>query len=90
MTKDSTQAPVTTDQNDTNALTTNQKYSKVFTYLLSLAQQGNSIAQYKIANHYNQGEGIEKNPEEAVKWFQIASDNGNTRAQYSLADCYHK
>jgi TPR repeat protein len=36
------------------------------------------------------GEGTEKRLSEAVRWFKLAADGGNDRAQYSLALSYQK
>jgi TPR repeat protein len=37
---------------------------------------------------YIRGEGVTKNPDEAVKWFRLSSEQGNAMAQYHLGLCY--
>ena len=66
----------------------NNKYSKGFVHLLALSRNGNALAQYNLANRYAEGVGVFKNRDEAVKWYHHASNNGNSKAQQSLADFY--
>src|SRR5690606_33024610 len=49
---------------------------------LPLARQGNVTAQLMLGSIYNNGEGIEADPEEAAKWFAEAAAQGNAGAQY--------
>jgi TPR repeat protein len=42
------------------------------------------MAQYNLGWCYEHGEGVEKNIEEAKKWYQLASDQGLERAQARL------
>ena len=37
---------------------------------------------------YIRGEGVAKNPDEAVKWFRLSAEQGNAIAQYHLGLCY--
>lgn len=66
----------------------NNKYSKGFVHLLALSRNGNALAQYNLANRYAEGVNVFKNRDEAVKWYHHASNNGNSKAQQSLADFY--
>ena len=53
------------------------------------AEQGDALAQLKLGNRYYLGEGsLESNPEEAVRWFQLASDQGLAQASFNLGVCY--
>lgn len=45
------------------------------------------IDQYELAEKYYKGNGVEKNYEEAVKYYRLAADHGHGWAQYSLANC---
>ena len=38
---------------------------------------------------YYYGNGIEKDYEEAVKWFRTAAEQGDSEAQYKLGICYY-
>ena len=37
---------------------------------------------------YLRGDGVKKQPDEAVKWFRMAAEQGNPHAQYELGLCY--
>lgn len=50
-----------------------------------LAQQGDLIAQTELATAFEHGEGIEKNPDKAIKWYCKAATRGSTDAQRNLA-----
>ena len=67
------------------------------------AIQGDAFAQYQLGirylngenmtwseleTRYRQGEGVEMNDEEAVKWLLLAANQGKARAQYRLGICY--
>jgi len=39
---------------------------------------------------YANGEGVTKNLEEALKWYRMAAEKGNTSAMYNLGDAYLK
>jgi TPR repeat protein len=56
--------------------------------ILSAAKEGNEDAQFRIAEMYKMGEGVEKNPAEALKWHRIAAENGSSEAQLYLAEIY--
>ena len=48
------------------------------------ADQGNVYARYILGRHHENGKGVPKNFEEAMKWYRMAADQGNAFAQYSL------
>ena len=48
------------------------------------AEGGDSIAQYFIGQMYRKGDGIEKNPQEALVWYQKAAAQNNIPALYNL------
>jgi TPR repeat protein len=48
------------------------------------AQMGDPRAMAVIGNMYHDGQGVPKNPAEAVKWYTQAAAGGNRGAQYSL------
>ncbi len=56
--------------------------------LKNKAEQGNAEAQYSLGVCYRCGDGVEKNLEEAIKWYKKAAEQGYAKAQYNLAVCY--
>jgi TPR repeat protein len=59
-----------------------------FSELKKRAEGGDVIAQSSLAYAYKTGSGVEKNPEEAIKWIQRAADNGSAEAQHNLGLSY--
>jgi len=52
-------------------------------------QATDALAQLKLGNNYYVGSGgVETNYEEAVKWFQLASDQGLPQASFNLGVCH--
>lgn len=60
-------------------------YKTPITQTLHLAQQGDINAQLELATAYDHGEGIQKNADEAIKWYCKAALKGSVDAQRSLA-----
>lgn len=56
--------------------------------LTQKAQRQDSESQYQLALLYEQGFGVEKNPEQAFFWFSQAAENGSKLAQQSIANYY--
>ena len=54
----------------------------------SLAEQGNSEAQYNIGRMYYKGDGVPKDYKEAVKWYRKAAEQGSADAQHYLGYIY--
>jgi TPR repeat protein len=48
------------------------------------AKGGNVDAQYSLASLYEQGEGTEKNIENAIYWYKKAAENGCHEAKENL------
>ena len=59
-----------------------------FEKILREAEQGDADAQYQIAESYSEGETIQKNNTEAVKWYRKAAEQGHILSQYKLGVCY--
>lgn len=49
---------------------------------------GDADAQLKVGEMYARGEGIPENNAEAVRWFRMAAEQGNSLAQFNLAVMY--
>ena len=61
-------------------------YAKAYELFLPLAERGdNAKAAYTIAWLYDLGKGIEKNTEEALRWYRKAAELGHARSQYNMA-----
>ena len=50
-----------------------------------LAEQGYANAQTNLGIMYARGDGVPENKAEAVRWFQLAVEQGHGRAQYFLS-----
>jgi hypothetical protein len=59
-------------------------YRDALASYLQAAQMGDPRAMAMIGNMYHDGQGVPKNPAEAVKWYTQAAAGGNRGAQYSL------
>ena len=53
-------------------------------YKLVAAKAGYALAQHDVANHYDR----QGNPEEALKWWKMAGDQGYPQALYRLSMAY--
>jgi len=53
-----------------------------------LAFQGDAEAQYRLALKYHNGDKVETDLVEAVKWYTLAAEQGNAHANLGLALCY--
>jgi TPR repeat protein len=49
-----------------------------------LAEHGDALAQYFLGLLYENGNGVEKNIKEAMRWYRNAADQGNTMAMVDL------
>jgi len=56
-----------------------------YSFLYGHAQEGNTLAQHRLAMMCLNGEGTLKDPIEAVKWFRLAAQEGNPKSQFQLA-----
>lgn len=52
------------------------------------AEAGDATAQMELGRCYYFGSGVEKNPEEAVKWYKMAAEAGDSSAQANLGVMY--
>ena len=53
------------------------------------AEQGEAKAQYNLGVCYYNGNGVEKDYQEAVKWYRKAAEQGIAEAQCDLGGCYY-
>ena len=71
----------------------NQEQEKPFTKitideLKVLAEQGHDFAQFNLALCYWDGEGVEKDFKQAIKWFKKAANQEHAWSQNNLGLCY--
>ncbi len=52
------------------------------------AEQGDVVAQYLLGLAYDTGEGVERDPREAMRWYRKAAEQGDAEAQYNLGLAY--
>ena len=63
-------------------------YGKSFAYYIQAAQKGDVAGQANIAEFYMEGKGIEKNEEEALKWYRKAAEQGDADSEYAIGQYY--
>ena len=56
---------------------------------LLVAEKGHAEAQNRMGACYYEGEAVEKNYDEAARWWKLSADQGNMSAQYDLGICYY-
>jgi TPR repeat protein len=61
---------------------------KAFEFYSLAAEQNYSIAQYNLGLCYENGCGVEINPEKALELYHLSASQGNATAQYHLATIY--
>ena len=63
-------------------------HRKAFEITLTAAKQGNLSAKFNLGMFYQNGVGVAKNPDEAIKWIREAAEGGFDEAQNHLGFCY--
>ena len=66
----------------------NGRSEKEINELLSLAEQGDIIAQLTIGQLYFEGNGVPKDYSKAMKWYRLAAKEGNSEAQFRIGVMY--
>lgn len=56
--------------------------------VIGRAEQGDAQAQYELASMYENGRGVKKNIDDALKWYWKAAENGHVGAQIDLGWFY--
>lgn len=86
----------TSAQNSTGSLDDELKLYQNRDYIQAMrvarvhAAKGDTVAMCLIALMYQYGEGVPKNDKEVIKWLRLASDQGDSGAQYELGNMYLK
>ena len=55
-----------------------------FASTMKLAEKNDPLAEYKLAQMYTQGYGVDRNKQVARKWLERAAQHGSVEAQYEL------
>lgn len=63
-------------------------YAKAQEELKPLLEKHDSRAEYAMGVLYENGFGVNKNPQQAVSWYLKAAEQGNSDAQYNLGAMY--
>jgi TPR repeat protein len=61
---------------------------KLFEDTKAKAEKGDAKGQFDLGNCYEEGRGVAKDVEEAVKWYRRAAEQNYAGAQYYLGVCY--
>jgi len=69
-------------------MSTNRKSWDTFELMRTAAQEGDAQAQCYLGVCYQNGQGVEQNHQEAVKWFRRAAEQNDPVAQCYLGVCY--
>ena len=70
------------------AKTENNPLSPALQEIMTKAAQGDVYSQSQLANMYLKGNGIERNIDEAIKWYKSAANNGDSGSQFMLGLIY--
>ena len=65
-----------------------EDYKKAFLPCKQSAEQGNALAQSNLGWMYENGEGVQLDKREAVKWYRKAAEQGYALAQFGLGWMY--
>ena len=65
-----------------------QDYEEALRQLRPLAESGNAKAQSSLGVLYQLGMGINRDLQEAIKWFKLAVDQGEGIAAHNLGTIY--
>ena len=61
-----------------------------FEEMIRTAERGNTRAQRRLGKCYLYGDGIERNYEEAIRWFRSAALSDDYESLYLLSRCYRQ
>src|SRR5260370_15171328 len=56
--------------------------------LVKRANEGNPVAQSQLGLAYQLGQGVDKDPYEAIRWYRMAANSGDPLAQNNLGYLY--
>ena len=56
--------------------------------LTKKANSGDTVAQFKLGHAYQFGKGVDKDVSEAIRWYRMAANYGDSSAQANLGYLY--
>ena len=66
----------------------NKDYESALPIWRKLAAEGNADAQYALGVAYFKGEGVSRDLNDSMKWFEQAANSGNVQAMFNLGAAY--
>src|SRR5260370_2462702 len=63
-------------------------YAAAFKEFTPLAEQGNADAQLFLGKMYMMGQGVLRDPDQAIKWLKASAVQGNADAQFFVGSYY--
>ena len=63
-------------------------FATALTEFMTVAEQGNSEAQFNLGSLYDKGEGVMQDSSQAAEWYRKAAEQGYARAQYKLGSMH--
>ena len=76
------------DLQDAVAAYLREDYKIAHKLFLPFAKKGNSKAQHKLGQMYQNGQGVPQDYKEAVRWYRLSAEQGNINAKYYLGVMY--
>lgn len=67
----------------------NKAYKAEFDSLLPKAESGDAVAQNRVGEMYEFGQGVERNGDTAFQWYSRAAEQGNVTAWHNLGRAYN-
>jgi uncharacterized protein len=64
-------------------------FEDAFKQFLSLAQEGNALAQSSTGVMYDMGQGVAKDYDKAIEWYRKSAEQGNQFGQFNLGTMYY-
>ena len=65
-------------------------YHTAYTELRPVAEEGDTLAQYKVGTMFARGWGVNRDHKESLNWFQLAADKGHPESQAELGGQYER
>lgn len=65
-------------------------YQKAYEYYLKAAEQGNTVAQYKVAYMLDNKIGVDDDHKLAQRWYMKSAERGNSDAQVAIGKIYYE
>jgi uncharacterized protein len=69
---------------------TDEQEARISDAILTAAENGDPLAQFRLAGRYAVGKGMDSDFAQGLHWLQLAADNGNREASFALAKIYDR